>query len=203
MSKLKIYQTMEQEVLTCQKCDLGCEGPLDGYDPHVVGQGNLNADIMFVAEAPGKQETIAQQPLTKTGISGAVYESILDHLGLSREDVYTTNTVLCRPPDNRDPAPYEVKACRDYLRLQMEIVNPKLVVTFGRFAALSFLNNIKITKDHGKVLKSDKFNVLVYPVFHPTYYKAYASHKQREEFKRDIRKLKKIARMIVEEDNDI
>lgn len=200
MSKLQIYQDMRQRVLGCQNCDLGCEGVLDGYDPHVVGQGNLDANIMFVAEAPGKHETIAQQPLTTAGVSGAVYESILSSLGLTRDDVYTTNTVMCRPPDNRDPAPYEVKACRDHLRFQMDLVNPKLVVTFGRFAALAFLNGIKITKDHGKIVKSDKFDVRVYPVYHPAYYRAYASAKQREEFKRDIFRLKKIARQITLEE---
>lgn len=190
---------MEQEVLSCTKCDLGEPKLLDGYDPHVMGQGSVEAKIMFVAEAPGKQETISRQPLTTKGTSGSVYENILKHIGVAREDVYTTNTVLCRPPQNADPEPYQVKTCRDYLQRQVALVNPKLVVTFGKFASLAFLNKIKITQEHGKLVKSDKFDVMVYPIYHPAYYKAYASAKRREEFKRDINRLKGIVREILQE----
>jgi DNA polymerase len=173
------------------KCDLGC-GLVEGYDPHVTGQGNIDADIMFIAEAPGKQETIHKKPLVPPGASGKVYENILEFIGLTRQDVYTTNVVLCRPPKNRDPELYEVKKCRSYLERQIELVKPKLIVTFGRFAAQVFVNNIKITKDHGKIIKSKKFGVDVFPVYHPAYYKAYASISQRNEFKVDINKLKEI-----------
>src|SRR5271157_3399216 len=105
--KLQIYESLSAEVKKCTKCDLGCE-LLDGHNPHVMGQGNVNAKIMFVAEAPGLQETIYGRPLTPPGTSGKIYEKVLFALGLKREDVYTTNTVLCRPPSNRDPEPWEV-----------------------------------------------------------------------------------------------
>jgi len=200
VEKLAIYQELQTEVLACDKCDLCGEGwEVNHHDPRVMGQGNLDADIMFVAEAPGKQETLAQQPLTRAGVSGKVYEDILNSMGLTRDDVYTTNVALCRPPNNRDPAPYEVKICRDYLVRQMDLVRPRLVVTFGKFAALAFMNNIKITETHGQVVPADKFDVNIYPVYHPAYYKAYASIARRAEFKADIKKLKKIVKIILAE----
>ena len=189
VDKLKIYDEFKNEVTSCSKCDLGIDS-LEGFDPHVVGQGSLDANLMFVAEAPGKQETIHGVPLTPPGVSGKVYENILKFIGLTRSEVYTTNVALCRPPGNRDPEPYEVLKCKPYLERQIKLVNPKLIVTFGRFAAQAFLNKIKITKDHGKIMRSEKYNVDVFPVYHPAYYKAYASAEKRKEFKEDINKLK-------------
>ena len=190
--KIKILKDLQNEVYDCKKCDLGSDGLLEGHDPHVAGQGNPNADLIFIAEAPGKQETINNQPLTSTGTSGKVYEDILKYLGLTRDDVFTTNTVLCRPPGNRDPEPFEVKKCNNYLQRQIELVQPKLIVTFGRFAAQAFVNNFKITKDHGKIIRSEKYGVDIFPVYHPAYYKAYASSQRRQEFKDDVRQLKRI-----------
>jgi len=192
MSKLEIYSTFNEEARVCCNCDLGKCGKLDGYDPHVVGQGNVNADLMFIAEAPGKQETIHKRPLTPPGTSGNVYENILKFIGFTRDDVYTTNVVLCRPPGNRDPELYEVKKCQPYLERQIKLVEPKLIVTFGRFAAQAFVNNFKITKDHGNIIRSEKYGINIFPVYHPAYYKAYASAKRRAEFKTDINKLKGI-----------
>lgn len=192
MSKLQIYNDFKNEVLKCSMCDLGSSGLLEGHDPHVVGQGNINAKLMFIAEAPGKQETIHRRPLTPPGTSGNVYENVLKFIGLTRDDVFTTNVVLCRPPENRDPELYEIKKCKSHLEKQLDLVKPRLVVTFGRFAAQTFINNFKITRDHGKVVKSNKFNIDVFPIYHPAYYKAYASAQRRAEFKADIAKLKKI-----------
>lgn len=191
MNKLKIYNEFVEKTKCCKKCDLGYD-KIDGYDPHVIGQGNLDADLMFVAEAPGKQETIYGRPLTPPGTSGNVYENVLKFIGLTRDDVYTTNVLVCRPPKNRDPEPYEVKKCQPYFEQQIDLVKPKLVITFGRFAAQSFINNFKITRDHGKIVKSTKYNIDIFPIYHPAYYRAYSSKKQREEFKQDVNKLKKI-----------
>ena len=187
--KLPIYNNIRDEVLSCQKCDLGCE-ELDGHDPHVMGEGNLDANIMFIAEAPGLQETIHKRPLTRPGSSGVVYENVLKYIDLTRDEVYTTNTVLCRPEKNRDPLPYEAKICEDFFIRQVKLVEPKLVVTFGRFAAQTMLGYIKITKEHGEIKYSDKFNVDVFPMYHPAYFKAYASAERRKEFKADVRKLR-------------
>lgn len=192
MSKNQEYESLCKEIMGCSKCDLGCEKSIEGHNQHVVGQGNLNAKIMFVAEAPGLQETIFHRPLTPPGTSGKVYEKILSSLDLTREEVYTTNTVLCRPPKNRDPELWEMHKCRNYLKRQLEIVQPKLIVTFGRFAAQAFINDFKITRDHGKLKKSEIFNVNVFPVYHPAYVAAYAPEEKRKEFKEDIKTLKNI-----------
>lgn len=180
------------EAKKCTKCDLGCEKSLDGFDPHVVGQGNIDSDIIFMAEAPGLQETKFGRPLTPPGTSGKLYEKMLKALGLTREEVYTTNTVLCRPPKNRDPELWEVHKCKVHLEKQLEIVQPKLVVTFGRFAAQVLLGNFKITKEHGVLRKSEQFNVDVFPLYHPAYVAAYAPKEKKEEFKADVKILKEI-----------
>ena len=190
--KLKIYEELQKEVLSCEKCDLGCNGLVDGKDPHVMGQGSLDTKIMFIAEAPGEQETIYKKPLTPPGKSGKIYEKVLDYLGLKREDVYTTNVVLCRPPDNRDPEPYEVIRCKDYLERQLLLINPKIIITFGRFAAQNFINNFKITRDHGIIQKHEEYKVDIFPLYHPAYVGVYAPISKREEFKDDLKKLKKI-----------
>ena len=194
MSKLQVYRELENEVLNCNRCDLGNCGFVDGQDPHVVGQGNLNSDIIFIAEAPGEQETIFKEPLTSAGVSGKLYEKALDYIGLKREDVFTTNVVACRPTGNRDPENWEIEKCRPFFERQIRLINPKLIVTFGRFAAQIFINNIKITKDHGRIKKSADFNVDIFPLCHPAYLQAYAPYSQREGFKRDLKSLRSIIR---------
>lgn len=191
--KLELYEEIKKEVLGCRKCELGCDKP-DDIDPHVMGQGNLDAKVMFIAEAPGKEETVHKQPLTSTGTAGKKFQSVLDYLELSRDEVYTTNTVLCRPEGNADPLNHQVVKCEDYLKRQMELVKPQLVITFGRFAGAALLGYIKITKDHGKTLYSKKFDVDVYPLYHPAYVSAYANADRRKEFKYDVRRLKRIIR---------
>lgn len=191
--RLKIYKELEKDILECDACGLGSDGVVDGRDPHVVGQGNLDASIMFVAEAPGEQETIHKRPLTPPGKSGLKYEKVLSDLELSRDEVFTTNVVACRPENNRDPEMYEVRYCNPFFVRQLELVKPNLVVTFGRFAACAMLNlTIKITQDHGKVQWSNKFGVDVFPLYHPAYVTAYAKASHRAEFDRDVKKLKRL-----------
>ena len=189
--KQQIYDQLKQEALNCKNCSLGC-WPLDGFDPHVFGQGNLDSKIMFVAENPGKNETEHGQPLTSTGKSGKVFESILDQLNLTRENVYTMNVLICRTPKNRDMTLEEVVKCKPFFKRQLELVKPKLVVTFGRFAASALLGYSKITTDHGKLSYSEEFEVDVFPLYHMAYIKSYGSLLRREEFKQDIIALKKI-----------
>lgn len=182
-----------KEVKDCKKCDLGCEGQLDGHDVHVMGAGDPEkAEIMFVAEAPGLQETIHRRPLTPPGTSGKIYEKVLKALNLTRDDVWTTNTVLCRPEKNRDPELWEVHRCKQYLKRQLDIISPKLVVTFGRFAAQVFLGSFKITKEHGQLRRSESFGVDVFPLYHPAYIGAYAPQEKRAEFKQDVKLLKRM-----------
>ena len=100
--------------------------------------------------------------------------------------------MLCRPPNNRDPEPYEVAQCRHYLERQLELVKPELIITFGRFSASMFLKDFKITRDHGKIQKCEKYGVSVCPLYHPAYAGCYGSQKVRDEFKQDVDELKKI-----------
>jgi DNA polymerase len=189
--KLKIYEELKQEALNCKNCDLGCQ-PLEGQDPHVVGGGNVNSKIMFVAEAPGKQETIHKECLTETGTSGKVYKRVLDYLGYTRDQVYTTNVLVCRPENNADPEPYQVMKCKPFFVRQLELVKPELVITFGRFAAQNFINDFKITRDRGKIQHSETYGVSVFPLYHPSYISSYAPKAKREEFNQDVKKLKEI-----------
>lgn len=189
--KLPIYEELKKEMLSCDKCGLG-GSLLDGYDPHVIGQGSLEAKIMFIAEAGGFNETVNRQPLTTTGVSGKVYESLLAKLNLTRNDVFTSNVLVCRPPENRDPEVFEIEICSSFLRRQIELVNPKLIVSFGRFSSQYLLGKIKITQDHGKIHHSKKFNVDVFPLYHPAYISAYATQERRDEFKEDVKVLKNI-----------
>jgi uracil-DNA glycosylase family 4 len=191
MDKISIYNDLVNEISACSECDLGCSD-LDGHNPHVAGQGNLDSKILFMAEAPGLQETIYRRPLTPPGTSGKIFENLLKFIELKREDVFVTNTVLCRPPKNRDPEIWEVHRCKKYFEKTLEIVQPKLIVSFGRFAATALLGNIKITKDHGKLVRSLQFDVDVFPLYHPAYIGAYAPSSKRLEFKEDVKKLKEL-----------
>lgn len=193
MDKDSEYKLIKHAVMQCKDCDLG-ECIQENNDPHVMGVGNLNAKIMFVAEAPGLQETIYKCPLTSPGTSGKIYERVLKELGLKRENVFTSNTVLCRPPNNRDPEPFEIVRCSKYLDAQIKIVNPNIIVTFGAHAGRAILGEDlgTITKSHGRIMKSKKYNVDIFPLYHPAYIGAYASISKRQEFKQDIKFLKKL-----------
>lgn len=140
----------------------------------VFGDGNVEADIVFIGEAPGKQEDI--QGLPFVGASGKFLNEMLASVGMERTDVYITNIVKYRPPNNRDPLPEEKKAFLPYLQAQLEIIQPKLVVTLGRHSGSCFLPDLRISSDHGKPKriklamkkqKDDILEVVILPLYHP------------------------------------
>lgn len=150
----------------------------------VFGDGNPNADLVFIGEAPGKQEDLQGKPFV--GASGKFLNEMLEMIGLKREDIYITNIVKYRPPDNRDPLPEEKKIFLPYLQNQLEIIQPKVVVTLGRHATNCFLPDLQISKVHGEpkrvriayshtdagengssVIKQDGLAIVVLPLFHP------------------------------------
>lgn len=140
----------------------------------VFGAGNPDADIVFIGEAPGKQEDI--QGLPFVGASGKFLGEMLASVGMKREDVYITNIVKYRPPNNRDPLPEEKKTFLPYLQAQLEIIQPKLVVTLGRHSGSCFLPDLHISSDHGqpkrvklamKSHKDDILEVVILPLYHP------------------------------------
>lgn len=138
----------------------------------VLGDGNINADIVFIGEAPGKKED--EQGLPFVGAAGKFLNEMLAQAGMERSDVYITNIVKYRPPNNRDPLPEEKKAFWPYLLRQLEIINPKVVITLGRHSMEYFLPEAKIGQVHGHAVhKTVKYHDgrelewLIVPLYHP------------------------------------
>jgi DNA polymerase len=132
----------------------------------VWGTGNPNADLMFVGEAPGRDEDIAGKPFV--GRAGQLLTDIIKAMGLGREDVYIANVIKCRPPENRNPEPDELDACRPYIRQQIELIKPRVIVTLGRFALQSTLErNVAISGARGEWL--DWNGIKLMPTYHPAY----------------------------------
>jgi uracil-DNA glycosylase family 4 len=133
----------------------------------VMGGGNPDADIVFVGEAPGKNEDEQGKPFV--GAAGKFLNEMLTAAGLDRDDIYITNIVKYRPPNNRDPFPEEKRAFLPYLLRQIEIIQPKVIITLGRHSGASFIPQLVISRDHGKprhVRYHDR-EFLVVPLYHP------------------------------------
>lgn len=147
-----------QEISACQKCPLH-----QTRKKSVPGSGPANADIMFIGEGPGFHEN--EQGLPFVGAAGKLLDELLAGIGLKRSDVFITNVVKCRPPGNRDPEAEELSACNAYLERQIAGIDPKVIVTLGRFSMAKFIPNVKITQVHGKPRTIN--GRLVVPMFHP------------------------------------
>jgi len=133
----------------------------------VMGDGNPNAEIVFIGEAPGKNEDIQGKPFV--GAAGKFLNVMLEAAGMERSDVYITNIVKYRPPNNRDPLPDEKAAFLPYLLKQLEIINPEVVITLGRHSMEYFLPGAKIGEVHGepKRLTFGDHKIVIIPLFHP------------------------------------
>lgn len=134
----------------------------------VAGDGNADADIMFIGEAPGKKEDEQGKPFI--GAAGKFLSEMLASIGLKREDVYITNVVKYRPPNNRDPLPQEVADCWPWLTAQIQLINPKLIVPLGRHAMERFIQDKKISEVHGRIFEIDILGFgkrYYYPLYHP------------------------------------
>jgi DNA polymerase len=129
----------------------------------VPGAGSATARLMFVGEAPGLHED--QQGLPFVGAAGNLLETLLGSINLSRDKVFITNVVKCRPPDNRDPQPDEIDACRGYLEQQIALIKPQIIVTLGRFSMQLAYSGVSISKVHGQAKRVG--DILYYPMFHP------------------------------------
>lgn len=158
MNKQQLLVQIENNVKNCKKCRL-----CDLANNPVPGEGNYDADIVFIGEAPGANEDASGRPFV--GRAGKLLERLLSEINLTREDVWIGNIIKHRPPKNRDPLPDEIAACSPYLKLQLQAINPKLIVTLGRFAMNYFYKDGKISRDHGNLIKLENYNV--YPVYHP------------------------------------
>lgn len=146
------------EVAVCERCMLHHSRKLA-----VPGEGPADSKLLFIGEGPGFHENQQGRPFV--GAAGKYLEELLGKINLKREDVFITNVVKCRPPNNRDPLPDELAACSDYLERQIQVLKPKVIVTLGRYSMARFLPNAKISDVHGQSFKIR--GRLVVPMFHP------------------------------------
>lgn len=151
-------ERLAAEIRQCTKCLLH-----RGRTHAVPGEGPEDADIMFVGEAPGFHEDQQGRPFV--GAAGQFLEELLNGISLTRDRVYITNVIKCRPPGNRDPLPKEVSACEPYLNRQIELIEPTVVVTLGRFSMALAFPNARISRIHGEPRKIG--GVVYYPMYHP------------------------------------
>ena len=156
--KKDIFIKMNRAITTCTKCRL-CKSRKNS----VPGEGSLKANVVFVGEAPGAQEDDQGRPFV--GRSGMLLNEMLLKIGLSRQKVWIGNVIKCRPPENRDPMVDELRACTPYIETQVDIIDPKIVVTLGRIAMNYYLPNAKIATSHGKPYKYK--SRIIFPVYHP------------------------------------
>ncbi len=171
-------EKVAEEVSVCEKCPLAASRTLA-----VPGEGPASADIMFIGEGPGFHEDQSGRPFV--GAAGNFLEELLQGIGLQRQDVYITNVVKCRPPGNRDPQPEETGACSAFLERQIELINPKVIVTLGRFSMARWFPSARISRIHGQARQAG--SRLIVPMYHP----AAALHQQnlRDVLLSDFRQL--------------
>ena len=159
MNPEETLKLVAEEVSKCNLCELYHSRKLA-----VPGEGPGNSEIMFIGEGPGFHENEQGRPFV--GAAGKFLEELLASIDLSREQVYITNVVKCRPPGNRDPQPIEVETCTTtFLDRQIQAINPKVIVTLGRFSMSLFLTNAKISQVHGQSMRIK--GRLVVPMYHP------------------------------------
>ena len=174
------WQELENACSSCEKCSL-CKTRTNC----VFGVGNKNADIMFVGEAPGEQEDLSGVPFV--GRAGQLLDKFLYAVDIDRNDVYIANILKCRPPKNRDPLPEEEDMCIDYLRRQVALINPKVIVCLGRISAMRLIKpDFKITQEHGVWFK--KGGYLMTAVYHPA--ALLRDPRKKEDMLEDMKKIK-------------
>jgi len=151
-------ETIRQNVINCTKCEL-CKTRTNS----VPGKGNFQSDVIFVGEAPGRNEDEKGEPFV--GVAGKKLSAALEEAGVSREEVYITNIVKCRPPNNRVPNTVERETCKNYIRQEISIIKPKIICVLGNTAFNSMLGGSEITKFRGKLVRKD--NQLYFLTVHP------------------------------------
>jgi uracil-DNA glycosylase family 4 len=166
MANDEALDELAQGIRRCPDCDLS-----QTRTQAVPGDGSASAQIMFIGEGPGYYEDKSGHPFV--GPAGKFLDELLASIGLRREDVFITNVVKCRPPNNRDPLRDEMDACHKWLEQQIEIIDPRVVVTLGRFSMTKFFSNESISRIHGQPRKVGKRTIV--PMLHP----AAALHQER------------------------
>lgn len=179
---------LNDQIRVCQKCDLA-----KGRTNAVPGEGPENAEIMFIGEAPGFHEDRQGRPFV--GAAGKLLDELLATIEIKREQVYIGNVIKCRPPQNRDPQPEELAACKPYIDKQLDLIKPKVVITISRFAMARWFPDKKISEIHGKPKKFG--DLVVLPMYHPAAALHQPSLKKvlEEDFKRVPQILKEMANL--------
>lgn len=175
------WEQLYDACCNCQACELG-----KTRTNCVFGTGNREADILFVGEAPGEQEDLSGTPFV--GRAGQLLDKYLYAVDINREDVYIANILKCRPPKNRDPLPAEEDACIGYLREQVRLIKPKIIVCLGRIAAMRLIKpDFKISKEHG--VWFEKGNFVMTAVYHPA--ALLRDPRRKEEMLADMQEIKR------------
>ena len=151
-------ESVSNDVVACTLCRLA-----ETRTQAVPGEGSPAAAVMFIGEGPGFNEDQQGRPFV--GRAGKLLDDLLGSVPMRREDVFITNIVKCRPPDNRDPLPDEVNACSGYLKAQIELLNPRVIATLGRHSLLRFVPDARISRDHGTIMRWE--GRVIYPLYHP------------------------------------
>lgn len=177
MDKIEELENLKKEIEADERL------PLYGKVNLVFGEGDPNAKVLFIGEAPGFYEDRERRPFV--GRAGQLLNKLLNDLKWKRESVYITNIVKRRPPKNRDPKPTEIEAYKPYLKQQLAIIQPKIIATLGRFSMNYFLPKAKISLNHGKLFKINDF--YVFSLYHPA--AALRSTNVLRELKKDFKRL--------------
>lgn len=183
--KLKQLKQIEKEVVSCKNCSLHTS-----RTKAVPGEGSYNAKVMIIGEAPGREEDIQGRPFV--GKAGQLLTKLLSEIDLSRNEVYITNIVKCRPPENRQPSQEEAIACNPFLRQQLEVISPKVVVLLGATASKYVIGEDKITKIRGKIFEID--GIIFLPTLHPA--AVLRNESQLPLIREDFEKLREILKNI-------
>jgi len=171
-------EELHQRIASCPDCDL-CRTRTHA----VPGEGPPNAEVLFVGEAPGFYEDQQARPFV--GPAGRFLDELIASIGLRRDQVFITNVVKCRPPNNRDPLPGEIDACRKHLQRQIELIQPRIIVSLGRYSLAWFSPRDAISKVHGQAKVKD--GVYFIPMYHPA--AALHAGNMRKVIEEDFRKI--------------
>ncbi len=182
MTNTDTWDALREECEGCTACEL-CRTRTNC----VFGTGDINADVLFVGEAPGDNEDKTGVPFV--GRAGKLLDEFLFAVDIPRERVYIANILKCRPPHNRDPLPAEEEACIGFLRRQVKLINPKIIVCLGRISAARLIDrDYKISKEHGTFVRRGSF--LMTAIYHPAF--LLRNPKKKEEMLTDMKAIKKL-----------